>query len=103
MSPLVAYHATNRRSRTSIANRGLFPAMPAIGRPFGVYVFREDDAVTHSIFSRTQRLRWTSDRGQDVWEVSYIGPITPDHYVENGLVLLGRVTHVSLVAGNNGH
>ena len=100
MSPLVAYHATNPKCRESILRRGLLPAQPQKGRPFGVYVFRDDDAFNHPTFSRGGRLIWVVGGGQDIWEAAYIGPLTPDQYVINGMVFLGPVHHVTLVTGN---
>lgn len=42
---------------------------------------------------------WMHGEHQDLWSAAYIGPITEDQYVENGLVFLHAIPpeHVSLV------
>lgn len=98
MSPLVAYHATRPACRASIAEHGLLPNSPKGARPYGVYVFRSDDEFAH--VGRNTRAEWDHHPRQDLWEVAYIGRLMPDRYVLNGMILLGTVTHVTLVTGN---
>ena len=98
MSPLVAYHATRRACRDSILQNGLLCDRPTGKRPFGVYVFREDGSLDHS--GMNTRTVWESHRAQDLWEVSYIGPIAPDRFVLNAVILLQPATQVTLVTGN---
>jgi len=100
MSPLVAYHATNRFYRDSIRQRGLIGAQPNPSRPFGVYVYCMNGELDHPIRVRGNRIEWTHSRGSDVWRVAYIGPLTPDAYVTNGMVCLFDPEHVTLVIGN---
>lgn len=99
MSPFVAYHATVFRHRESIRKYGLLAAGSNPER-FGVYVFRED--YGHPTFSRTRAcVRWGHWPPNDLWQVSYIGPMSPDHYVENGLILHYSVPpqHLVLITG----
>lgn len=98
MSPVVAYHVTRSACRSSIRTYGLLPASP-MKRPFGVYVFRDDDSFAHVTWESTAE--WTYYHGQDLWEVAYIGPMMLDQYVLNALIFLGPVDHVSLVTGNH--
>lgn len=98
MSPLVAYHATRMACRASIQENGLLPNRAKRGLPHGVYVFRADNSFSHVGYN--SRSEWTRAPRQDLWEVAYIGPLTFDPYVLNGLVLLGKVDHVTLVTGN---
>lgn len=105
MSPIVGFHATTRRCRDGIRKRGLIPSEPSMLQPFGVYVYRPDDEFTHPIFSRASRpvfTTWASDWPQDVWEVSYIGPLMPDHLVTNALVFLTTepITDITLITGH---
>lgn len=101
MSPLVAYHSTVRRHRKSIHLRGLLLNKPAQGRPFGVYVFVP--GYGHPTFSRGHRVVWGSAPPCDLWQVSYIGPIVRDWYVQNGLIFgcaippehLSLITHIT--------
>lgn len=99
MSPVVAYHATRAACRDSIHAYGLLANRPTQARPFGVYVFRTDDSFAHVTWESDTE--WGSWYGQDLWEVTYIGPMMLDQYVLNALILLGRVEHVSLVTGNH--
>ena len=108
MSPLVALHATNFRYREGIYARGLLPSQPAAIQDYGVYVFSDDDSFEHAVYSRASGgliVHWACDRGQDVWQVAYIGPLCADRFVANGLVLLHRVPpeHVKLVTFVKGH
>lgn len=95
MSPIVAYHATRSACRRSILQRGLLGNQPNKSRPFGVYVFNDD-------FGHGARhwVRWSYSHRQDLWRVTYIGPVRIDEYVTNGMILLDSpVTHVELIAG----
>src|SRR5215469_455494 len=103
MSPLVAYHSTARRHREAIHRYGLIPALPSSAQWFGVYVYRDD--YTH----RTRHMRyrsgirpvscwWAHRPPNDLWEVAYIGPLYPDQFVANALVLSEPPEHVSLVS-----
>lgn len=76
---------------------GLLAGQPCRGRPFGVYVFANE--FRHPTFSRLGRVIWMHGEHQDLWSAAYIGPITEDQYVENGLVFLHAIPpeHVSLV------
>ena len=103
MSPLVAYHATARRHRESISERGLIAGAP-LYQPdrWGVYVYSED--LTHPVYSRSQfAVWWGADTqgpyGSDLWRVSYIGPMSHDRYVMNGMVLHQSVPpeHLTLI------
>lgn len=98
MSPLVAYHVTRKACRASIEENGLLCNRPTKARPFGVYVFRWDRSFEHVTWE--SRSEWTFYHGQDLWEVAYIGPLMPDQYVFNALILLRPATHVTLVTGN---
>lgn len=94
MSPLIAYHATPMRHRNSIAELGLLACCPMKGRPYGVYVF--SNAFDHPVFSRARRSRaikckWDWQPPSDLWQVAYIGPLSPDHYVANAMILHERV------------
>lgn len=81
-----------------------------MGRPCGVYVYREDSEFDHGSFARGQYLRWGMPMTvvdepirveADIWQVSYIGPVMEDHYVENGLILLrDPIPNVTLVTRN---
>jgi hypothetical protein len=92
MSPFVAYHSAPRRYRHSIRRYGLLPNLPSASQLFGVYVYRDD--YTHR--TRHMRIRgafrpvhvwWTHAAPNDLWETAYIGPLCPDQFVDNGLVL----------------
>ena len=50
--------------------------------------------------SRANRIYWAHDgrNGNDLWEVSYIGPLTTDDRIDNALVLLECAEMVSLVS-----
>lgn len=94
MSPLVAYHVTRTACRDSIQEYGLLPnRLP--GRPYGVYVFRGDDSFDHLGWNST--CVWHDSPASDLWEVTYIGPLMPDRYVLNAMILLGVVDHVHLM------
>lgn len=95
MSPIVGYHATRECCRPSIRQYGLVPAQPQKGRPFGVYVFRDDEGFDHVGYN--SRTVWEHHPKLDLWECTYIGPIVPDRYVLNALVFLEHVEHVTLV------
>jgi hypothetical protein len=115
VSPIVALHATRVTCRDSIREHGLIAASPCHGRPFGVYVFSDyicNDRPSHSKMRdmessgfdlNGQRIHWCADASQDIWQVSYIGRITTDRYVENAFILLDSVPpeYVTLVTGNN--
>jgi hypothetical protein len=101
MSPLVAFHATRRACRDTIQRFGLLPSRPTQLQPYGVYVFNDD--LEHPTWSRGSRpVVWAPSTRLDVWQVTYIGPMRPDHLVSNGMVFLYPVTpnEVTLVTGN---
>lgn len=98
MSPIVAYHVTRAACRESIQANGLLPNQPTKARPYGVYVFRFDGSFHH--WTWESRTEWTFYHNQDLWCVSYIGPLMLDQYVSNAMILLDVVDHVSLVTGN---
>lgn len=109
MSPFVAYHATSRRHRESIRERGLLRDWFAHRPPhrIGIYVF--NDECEHPTFSRSAfgGLWWSYGSGQDVWEVAYIGPMAPDQYVCNGMILYEKVppeclSLITLITPHNG-
>jgi hypothetical protein len=91
MPLFVANHATPRRHRDSIREMGLLVDFYA--RPLhrcGVYVF--NDEAPHPTYSRGPgACWWGAGPTMDVWQVAYFGPMSPDHYVENGYVLYERV------------
>lgn len=93
MSPFVAYHATSRRHRDSIWQHGLLIDYSGERSPerIGIYVF--NDECQHPTFSRSPigGIWWSYGVRQDVWQVAYIGPLAPDHYVNNGMILYERV------------
>jgi hypothetical protein len=102
VSPLAAYHSTSRRHRESIQEHGLLPNLPNATQLYGVYVFRDD------LYHRTRhmrirgafrqvRVRWAHETHNDLWEVAYVGPLCPDQFVENGLVLYYPPQLVSLL------
>lgn len=104
MSPLVAYHSTYRRCRDSIMARGLIRSEPTMIQPYGVYVYGDD--FGHPIWSRSGKgVYWGSGPNNDVWQVSYIGPLCDDPLVANGMVLLKDVPpeQVTLVTLATGH
>lgn len=98
MSPLVAYHATRAACRESIRQHGLLPTGSHDGRPFGVYVFRPDSELDHPC--KNSACEWECHPRQDLWETAYIGPLAPDQYVLNAVILFGLVDHVTLVTSN---
>lgn len=92
MSPFVAYHATSRRHRDSIREHGLLLNFERMSpERNGVYVF--NDECEHPTFSRSALggIFWSYGVNQDLWEVAYIGPMAPDHFVNNGIILYERV------------
>lgn len=98
MSPFIAYHATARRHRFGIRRYGLLPSEPGMEQPYGVYVFNDD--FGHATFTRSLFVcRWSWWQPMDLWRVAYVGPLSPDRYVENGLVLHNPVPpeYVTLV------
>lgn len=105
MSPFIAFHATGVRHRESIRKRGLL-AGSMDHRPFGVYVYRDD--YGHPTFGRGSfSVRWGDGNGSDVWQVAHIGPMSEDHFVENGIILhdpvppqhLTLITHITPNSG----
>jgi len=102
MSPLIAYHSSSCCHRFGIRKYGLLPDQPNAGQPFGVYVFRDDYRHVTTMRDRRRDRRywvvWSHRPPADLWEVAYIGPLRPDPYVTNGLVLLEQPQHVSLVS-----
>lgn len=101
MSPFIAYHATARRHRENIYEHGLI-AGSCMTQPanFGVYVFNDD--CPHPTFSRvagTASCWWGRGGSEDCWQVAYVGPMSPDQYVENGMLLHESVPpqHLSLI------
>lgn len=98
VSPIVGFHVTHKKCRDSIRQHGLLASRPSVEQPPGVYVFRLDGALDHVGWN--SRSEWTVSHKQDLWAVSYIGPIMFDQYVLNGLVLLGNCPHVTLLTGN---
>lgn len=94
---LVSYHASNPKHRDSILQRGLLPASPARGRPFGVYVYSDDHSFDHPGFN--SRVVWECAKWADLWLVAYFGRATIDQYVLNALILLDPVTDITLVTG----
>jgi len=102
MVQLVAYHSTAFRHREAIRQYGMLPTLPHPAQYFGVYVFGEFDHPTFmkGSFRRQFRCRWDHSPKNDLWQIVYCGPLCEDQYVENGLVLFGDVTNVSLVTCN---
>lgn len=98
MSPIVGYHATRDCCRHSIRADGILPNQPAQGRPFGVYVFRDDGGFDHLTWN--SRSVWEHRPRLDLWECAYIGPLVADRFVLNAMVFLDAVEHVTLVTGN---
>lgn len=106
MSPLLVLHATRVACRDSIRAHGLLPACPQDGRPFGVYAY--SDGIRNRGF-RCRRSDGTPRNwiagypGVDVWQASYIGPMAPDVYIANGIILFDPVPpeHVTLVTCND--
>lgn len=104
MSPLIALHATSVACRDSIRRRGLLPGQPNESRPYGVYVYSD------GVGNRGSRCRnqdgspriWDSLPAQDVWQVAYIGPMAPDVYIANALILFDRIEpeYITLVTRN---
>lgn len=94
MSPIAAYHATPARHREGIAKHGLLCGQPTKGRPFGVYVYRDDDSFDHPMLNNW--IFWGCGGKLDKWSVSYIGPMIPDKYVSNGMILLAPVPRENL-------
>ena len=96
---LSGLHATNVKHRDSIIERGLLPASPAVGRPFGIYVFSDDHSYDHPAYN--SRCVWCRPRWADLWRVGYFGPARFDQYVMNALILLDRPQLVTLITGHN--
>jgi hypothetical protein len=100
VSPLVCYHSTARRHREAITEYGLLPNLPNAGQHFGIYVYCDD--CVHVTRERRRRraywTRWDHLPPNDLWRVGYVGPLCPDQYVTNGLVLFERPQLVSLVS-----
>lgn len=96
---LSGLHATRVACRDSISRQGLIPASPKGGRPFGVYIFREDDSFAHLGYN--SRLVWAYGRGQDVYEIGYFGRAKLDQFVLNGLICFDSPQLVSLVTRNH--
>jgi hypothetical protein len=101
VSPLVAYHSTPRRHRASIERHGLLCGLPNVGQHFGVYVYSDDyeHATCERRRSKQYWVYWAHRPPNDLWRVAYIGPLCPDQYVANALVLFERVQvlHLSRV------
>ena len=102
MSPLIAYHVAPRRYRQSIERYGLLPNLPTPANFYGVYVYCDDHwhptwRVRRDGTARMFRLQW-EHRAGDLWEVAYIGPVCPDPFVANGLILTEPVQFASLVS-----
>jgi len=100
VSPVIVYHSTARRHRESIERHGLLGNLPNAGQWWGIYTFRDD---YRHIPPRDRRNRrtwtiWTHHEPNDLWEIAYIGPLLPDQYVANGLVLTERPEFVSRVS-----
>lgn len=100
MSPIVGYHATREACRASIREIGLLCSQPQRGRPFGVYVYRDDGSFDH--LGWNSLCVWDCGPKEDLWECAYIGPLTEDTYVLNAMIFLEPVKHVTLVTGNSG-
>jgi hypothetical protein len=100
MSPIMALHASRDCCRHSIRKHGLLPAQPMRGRPYGVYVFRDDGAFDH--LGWNSRTVWEHHPKLDLWECAYIGPLCIDQYVLNAMVFLDTVEHVTLVVPPSG-
>lgn len=99
------YHATPRRHRDAIRQYGLLPNLPNCSQLFGVYAFQDeayhDTRMMRGIGGRWRRVRvwWDYKPPNDLWQIAYVGPITPDQFVENGFVLDAiPPEHVSLVS-----
>lgn len=90
-----------RKCRESIREHGLLPNRPTSHRPYGVYVFRDDGGLNHECYHSITEWEWWPEAYTDCWQVAYIGPMMPDEYVINGMILLGtKIDFVSLVTGN---
>jgi hypothetical protein len=96
MSPLVCYHSTARRHRESIVECGLLPNRPNVRQRFGVYAYCDD--CIHVTRKRAYWCRWDHRPPNDLWQVGYVGPLRPDPYVANGLVLFERPQLLALVS-----
>lgn len=94
VSPFIGYHYTARRHRESISERGLV-AGRSLCQPdtWGVYVYNSEAHPSRD------RLWWGNGGRGDTWRVGYVGPISPDPYVQNGWILHSSVPpeHISLM------
>lgn len=119
MSPMVALHATNPKCRESIFTKGLLAGMPymfsSTGRYkrtarsplqcMGVYVYSDDGSFNHPTYGKPNSFRcvWGGGPGMDIWQASYIGPVSDDPFVENALIFhecippqhLSLITHIT--------
>lgn len=114
MTPVILYHATGKSRRMSIFQDGLIPNKPTKVQPYAVYAFDIQHEWSHG--TRDTAIEWTHAgvsalvpgnvvlperyrESQDLWQVTYVGPIKPDIFVTNGLALLCPVQpeHVQLV------
>ena len=104
VSPFVGYHAAHPLARNSILREGLVcgkltgrvVARPPDPHPWGVFVFNDDYENPTGWMGK-----WAKGPTQDLWSVSYIGPMCPDPLLRNAVILLAdRVTTVTLVTGN---
>lgn len=89
------YHATAQRNRASIREFGLLADYNA--DDYGVFVF--DPHMLNAPGSTAQQCGWDSGPGQDLWKVTYCGPMLKDPCLVNA-VILPSVTDVTLVTGN---
>jgi hypothetical protein len=100
MSPLVCYHSTPRRHREAIQRYGLLPNLPNMGQHYGIYVYCDDCIHKTREYRRSRRFwtRWEHRPPNDLWQVGYVGPLCPDQWVTNGLVLFEKPQLLSLVS-----
>jgi len=100
VSPFVCYHSTARRHREAIERYGLLCSLPNAGQHFGIYAFSDD--ITHPTreYRRSRKFwcYWAHRPPNDLWQIGYVGPMLPDRWVANGIVLLERPQYVSLVS-----
>lgn len=104
VNQVICFHETQRRHREGIQRLGLLRSEPTVSQAFGIYVYREDSSFDHPTYAKCggYRIRWAANDRADTWRIAYCGPLTPDPFVENAMILLRDTPpeHVTLVTGN---